>query len=259
MIWKMFILGVLQGLTEFLPVSSSGHLVLAENILNFKEAALATVVFLHFGTLAALIIFFAKRIWKLLADIFRTPEERRSSLKMILYIIVGSIPAALVGLLAKEPIERIFNQPLYVPFFLIGTGLVLLLTRWSKERSKPLGLSDAIIIGIAQAAAILPGLSRSGLTIATALLLGVASVEAFEFSFLLSLPAVLAANILELKDITSLGSIPALVIGFAASLGVGLFALWALRRIVVSRKFWLFSFYCFAAGALGIVLFLVLK
>lgn len=278
--WKMLILGAVQGLTEFLPVSSSGHLVLAENLLRFKEAGLAGVVILHLGTLLALIVFFARRIWKIIRDLFREREERLASLRLIIYIVIGSIPAAVVGLLARKPLEMIFDQPLYVSFFLIGTGVLLLLTRWSKERERPFGVSDALIIGIAQAAAILPGLSRSGLTIATAMLLGIALVEAFEFSFLLSLPAVLAANLLEflgvVKDIKEISrlhpqagtlelfqtaSLPSpwvLAVGVVTSMGVGFLALWALRRFVLGQRFWLFSFYCFALGAASLVLLLAL-
>lgn len=256
--WKMLVLGVIQGLTEFLPVSSSGHLVLTGHYLGFSEAGLAGVIFLHLGTLVALIVFFARRIWFIFRDLFRTKEERNTSLKLILYIAVGSIPAAIVGILARGSIDRIVSNPMYVPFFLAGTGAMLLLTRWVKGRGLRVRLSDALIIGVAQAAAILPGLSRSGLTIATALLLGITSEEAFEFSFLLSLPAILAANLLDIREIISLGSPLVLALGFAASFGVGLFALWVLKKLVVSRKFWLFSIYCFAVGAAGIVLFFVL-
>jgi undecaprenyl-diphosphatase len=260
MAWKMLILGIIQGLSEFLPISSSGHLVLAEHLLELKEAGLAGVVFLHFGTLVALIVFFAKRIWSIISGAFsREREKRVDNWRFILFIVLGSIPAALVGLLARKPVEAIFAEPLYVPFFLLGTGILLLLTRWGRDRDRSLGISDALLVGIAQAAAILPGVSRSGLTIATALLLGISSEEAFEFSFLLSIPAVLAANILELKDIAGLGSPLPLILGFVSSFGVGFFALWALRKLVISRKFWLFSFYCFAAGAASLVLLLVLR
>ncbi len=259
MIWKMLVLGVLQGLTEFLPVSSSGHLVLAQDILGIDEARLAGTVFLHFGTLLAVIVFFARRLWKLVKSPFVKNDEQKPNLKMILWIIIGTIPAAIVGLVAKDYLETVFDNAAYVPFFLIGTGVMLLITRWAKDRGQSIRLSDALIIGIAQAAAILPGLSRSGLTISTALLLGIASAEAFEFSFLLSLPAVLAANILELKDVTSFGEPLAVAIGVAASFGVGLFALWALRKVVISKKFWLFSFYCFAIGIVGIIFYLFLR
>lgn len=281
MAWKMLILGILQGLAEFLPISSSGHLVLAEHLLGFKEAGLAGVVFLHLGTLVALIVFFAKRIWGIIRSLFVAGEERRMNLRLVLLIVIGSVPAALVGLLARKPVEAIFAEPLYVPFFLLGTGILLLLTRWGKDRDRSLGISDALLVGIAQAAAILPGASRSGLTIATALLLGISSEEAFEFSFLLSIPAVLAANVLEftrlakelselsklhptanLADLFAIANLPGpltLILGVVVSFGVGFLALWALRKLVISRKFWLFSFYCFAVGAASLALLLVLR
>jgi len=257
-LWKLAVLGVVQGLTEFLPVSSSGHLALAEHQLGFKEAGVAGVIFLHLATTLALIVFFAPKLWRILASLFRRGEERRMNLRLVLFIAVGTVPAAVVGLFAREPIYRIFERPAYVSVFLLGTGLVLLLTRWAVDRGRSMGLSDAILVGIAQAVAILPGFSRSGLTIATALLLGIGSIEAFEFSFLLSLPAVLAANLLELKEIgdfaAQLATPLPLVLGFAASFGVGLLALWVLRRLVVSRRFWMFSFYCFAVGIAGLVI-----
>lgn len=281
MVWKTLILGIVQGLTEFLPVSSSGHLVLAEHLLGFKEAGMAGVVFLHLGTLVALIVFFARRIWGIIRSLFVAGEERRMNLRLILLIVIASVPAALVGLLARGPIEEIFSEPLYVPFFLLGTGVLLLLTRWGRDRNRSLGISDALIIGIAQAAAILPGLSRSGLTIATALLLGIGSAEAFEFSFLLSIPAVLAANALEfarvakelseiakshpavslarLFEIAQLPSPLVLILGVIVSFGIGLFALWMLRKLLILKSFWLFSLYCFALGAASLVLLLVFR
>ncbi len=257
---KMLILGVLQGLSEFLPVSSSGHLVLGQKFLGITENALAGVVILHLGTLAALLVFFAPKIWNIASGAFsKKAETRRNNWRLILFIVLASIPAAMVGLLAREPIKEMFSEPLYIPFFLIGTGIILLITRWKRDKQHGIGLSDALIIGIAQAVAIVPGFSRSGFTIATALLLGLLEEDAFEFSFLLSIPAVAAANLLELKDIVSLGNPPALIVGVIASFVVGLFALWALKKLVVNKKFWLFSFYCFAMGALSLILLLVFK
>jgi len=282
MAWKMLILGIVQGLTEFLPISSSGHLLLGQVLLKV-EGGLTVPIFLHVGTLIAVVVFMARRIGRLFADMFNREKERRiSGWTLILYLFVASIPAALVGILAKDTIDRVmYGQPLYVAFFFIGTGALLLVTRWGRERNRTFGISEAILVGIAQAVAILPGFSRSGLTIATALLLGIASREAFEFSFLLSIPAILAANVLEftrlakelselskshptanLTELSGIAGLPGpltLILGVVVSFGVGFFALWALRRLVISRKFWLFSFYCFALGGASLVLLLVFR
>ncbi|MBN2378516.1 undecaprenyl-diphosphate phosphatase [candidate division WOR-3 bacterium] len=273
MTWKMLILGVVQGLTEFLPISSSGHLLLGEKLLGIEQEALAVTIFLHVGTLVASVVFMARRIGKLFSDMFaRDRERRKEGWMLVLYLVIACIPAALVGLLAGDFVETIFtDKPIYVAFFFIGTGALLLATRWGRQRDRSFGLSDAILVGIAQAVAILPGFSRSGLTIATALLLGIASLEAFNFSFLLSIPAITGAALiefLELSKITREGQIgegsifssplPAIA-GFVASAVVGFFALWALKKVVVSRKFWLFSFYCFGIGLVSLVLLLFLR
>lgn len=256
---KMLILGLLQGLTEFLPVSSSGHLVLGQELLRFRQAGVAGAAFLHLGTLAALLAFFAPKIWEIITSAVGRDRQRRiDAWRLVGFIAVGSVPAALVGLLGSSVIQRIFAEPTYVSFFLLGTGALLVATRWRRKTHHALGISDAIIIGLAQAVAILPGFSRSGLTIGTALLLGIAEEEAFRFSFLLSIPAVAAANLLLMSDITSIGSPVVLIVGFLASLGAGLLALWLLRKVVVSKKFWLFSFYCFAVGTASLI-FLILR
>jgi undecaprenyl-diphosphatase len=157
-----------------------------------------------------------------------------------------------------------YGQPLYVAFFFVGTGALLLATRCGRERNQTFGISEAILVGIAQAVAILPGFSRSGLTIAAALLLGIASVEAFEFSFLLSILAIAGAALIDFLELYGTGRLSQLapheawVVGIIASAGVGFAALWVVKKTVISRKFWLFSFYCFAVGAASLVLLLIL-
>lgn len=264
LVWKMLVLGGAQGATEFLPVSSSGHLVMGQLFLGV-EGGITVPVFLHVGTLVAVVVFMARRIARLFADMFNREAQRRAEgWKLFLYLVIASLPAALVGLLAGDVIDRLaYSQPVYVSFFFAGTGAVLLATRWSKERKRGFGISDAILIGIAQAVAILPGFSRSGLTIATALLLGIASLEAFDFTFLLSIPVIAGAALLDFLKLTrnaglsDLGPWQAWAAGLLASAGVGFLALWLVKKIVVSRKFWVFSFYCFAAGIASLVLLLV--
>ncbi len=266
MVWKMLLLGVVQGVSEFLPISSSGHLLLGQVLLRV-EGGLTIPIFLHVGTLIAVVVFMSRRIGRLFADMFNREKERRiAGWTLILYLFVASIPAALVGILTKDTIDRVmYEQPLYVAFFFVGTGAVLLATRWGRERNQTFGISEALLIGIAQAVAILPGFSRSGLTIATALLLGIASVEAFKFSFLLSIPAIAGAALIDFLELYGTGSISQLaspeawVVGIIASAVVGFLALWLVKKTVVSRKFWLFSFYCFAVGVASFVLLLVFR
>jgi len=269
----MLILGVVQGLTEFLPISSSGHLLLGEKLFGIEHEALAVTIFLHVGTLVASVVFMARRIGKLFADMFAKDNQRRKDgWRLVLYLVIASIPAALVGLLAGDYVASIFaSKPVYVAFFFVGTGALLLTTRWGRDRERQFGLSDAILVGIAQAVAIMPGFSRSGLTIATALLLGIASLEAFNFSFLLSIPAIAGAALIQLLELVNTSKEGAIdagsvfaspfppIAGFVASAVVGFFALWALKKVVISKKFWLFSFYCFGIGLVSLVLLFVLK
>ncbi|MBD3286598.1 hypothetical protein GF359_08500 [candidate division WOR-3 bacterium] len=273
MTWKMLVLGIVQGLTEFLPISSSGHLLLGEKLFGIEHEALAVTVSLHVGTLIASVVFMARRIGRLFADMFASEKERRKDgWRLVLYLVIASIPAALVGLIAADYVESVFtDKPIYVAFFFVGTGALLLATRWGRDSERGFGLSDAILVGIAQAVAIMPGFSRSGLTIATALLLGIASLKAFNFSFLLSIPAIAGAALIQLLDLIKISDETGIgvdsvfasplpgIMGFVSSAAVGFFALWALKRVVISRRFWMFSFYCFGIGLVSLVLLLVFK
>ena len=257
-LFTTILLGILQGLTEFLPISSSAHLVFAEQLLKLNaDARLSYNAFLHLGTTLTLLIFFGKRIIQIIGSIFAPGTiQRRTNLLLLLYIIIGSIPAALVGLLFKDKIELAFAQPIYPSIFLIFTGLLLFVTHLAKSQLTKITLLTAIIIGIVQAIALLPGISRSGATIATALLLGISSYDAFEFSFLLSIPAVLGANILTFNDLTNASiSIPAIVIGILISAFTGLLALILLRQLVLKRKLYYLGLYCIAVSVLALIIF----
>jgi undecaprenyl-diphosphatase len=213
---KQLLLGIIQGLTEFLPVSSSGHLVILKYWLGFKGEGVIMEVTLHFATLLAIIIFFRKKILD-----YATKEK-------ILAIIVGTIPIALLGIILKDEIELLFNNYLLVTFTLSLTGFMLFLSRRAKENKEELDLKTAFIIGIAQAIALTPGISRSGFTVAAALLLGVTRKKAFEFSFILAIPALLGAFIINIPDILGanaaevLSLLPGALVAFLS----GIFALW---------------------------------
>ncbi|MCK4352220.1 undecaprenyl-diphosphate phosphatase [candidate division WOR-3 bacterium] len=237
-IFHSFILGIVQGLTEFFPISSSAHLALLEGIFGIKSK-LTITVFLHFGSLIALIVV----MWKDIKEIII--NDRR----LILFLIIGSIPAGVFGLFLKDKVALIFESPFLIGIALVVTGIILWLTRNIKEKRKKIRLLDAILIGIAQAIAIVPGISRSGITISAGIYLGAERVQAAKFSFLLAIISILGANIIETKNIV-LRELPILpiFIGIAVSFLVSYFAIKVLLRIVKRKGFSLFSLYCWALG-----------
>jgi len=188
-------LGVLQGLTEFLPVSSSGHLALAEHFLGVRSPGIAFEVFAHFGTALAVIVFFRRRVASIVVALVRAlvgashePAEARLGVRLA----VGTVPAVVVGYLSNDQIKSAFANPTLVSGLLVLTGCVLWLTRRLSPGARPVeSLRDALVIGMAQAVAILPGISRSGSTISAGLALGVQREQAAEFAFLLSIPVIL--------------------------------------------------------------------
>jgi undecaprenyl-diphosphatase len=245
--------GIVQGITEFFPISSSGHLVLLHNLLGVKEAALAFDVFLHFGTLLSIILFFRK-------DIINMLVRDRTMLK---FIIIGSIPTVIIGLIFKDMAESLFTNPRFVGISLIITGVFLFLAsffamRWKMLRKeKQLGAVNSIIVGIAQGIAVVPGISRSGSTIGMALILGLSEENALKFSFLLALPAVLGANVLKAREIcgnlVSIEAVPFLVGGIVAAI-TGLIAIKAMFEILRKNLFFLFGIYCMLIGSAVVIL-----
>ncbi len=257
-ILNAIVLGIIQGLTEFLPVSSSGHLELAKAILgdsSTAEASLLMTVVLHAATALSTVVVFWKDIVELLKGLFQFKwnEETKFSLK----IILSMIPAALVGILFEEEIEQLFSKNiLLVGAMLLITGLLLFLADRAKNTERKVGFGHSIIIGIAQAIAILPGISRSGATISTSVLLGIDRARAARFSFLMVVPLILGKMA---KDIgsgeisTSNGNFLALTIGFAAAFITGIFACrWMIALVKRSQLSW-FAYYCFAVGALALI------
>ncbi|MEO0206853.1 MAG: undecaprenyl-diphosphate phosphatase [candidate division WOR-3 bacterium] len=236
---KIIILSIIQGLTEFLPISSSGHLALLENFMGIEEPVSITA-FLHFGTFLATIIFFRKQIFEILAGLFK--KEPRA-LNYILYIVIGNIPIVLFALLFRNSIESTFTDIKLVILFLGLTGVFVLLTSIIRNGEKQISFISAIIVGIGQMFAVFPGLSRSGLTISTGLYANVKPDEAFRFSFLLSLPAVFGANLLEFKEIASFPNPAELIVGMLISFVSGYIALRILRALV-QKWLYLFGFYC---------------
>ncbi len=233
------LLGVIQGLTEFLPISSDGHLALAQLLLDVDGGGLTLSVLLHTGTLLATLIYFRERIAKVVVDLFR--ELRQGSLPKpgsagwdALVVVVVSVPTGIIGLSLRDVVEGWTKQPLATGLGFIVTALVLISSLWARpgQSSSP-SLPAALLIGIAQGLAVAPGVSRSGCTIVAALWLGVRSERAFELSMLMSIPAVTGAVLLELRHLDALnGHALPLITGAVVAFAVGLSALALLRRMV---------------------------
>lgn len=226
---QSLILAVVQGITEFLPISSDGHLNLVQHFFGFSPS-LTFDVFLHLATFFSVLFFFRKKIPYFI-----------SNLK---YIIVGSIPAVIVGFCFKDQIESLFASPSLLPFFFLITAAYALSTKFLKKQDKKVTYLSALVIGTFQALALLPGVSRSGGTIFSALLFGLSPLNAFNFSFSLFIPASAGAILLELKDILSPSILTANnLLAFVFAFFVGLAALKILEKALTSNKYWYFGVY----------------
>jgi undecaprenyl-diphosphatase len=255
-LWQVLVLAVVQGITEFLPVSSDGHLAIVEPLLFRGRAApansLGLTIVLHLGTLGSILVYYQRRIWRLVGD------DRG----VLWLIILGTLPAVAVVLLSKflfdDQFEAWLKSPFLAGLFLPATGLALLFGvrhAGGQREYRDLRWPEALLIGAAQAAAILPGLSRSGSTIAAALGLGLKRPAAASFSFLLAIPALAGAGCYEglsmIRHHTPLATSPAnLLLGAAVSFAVGLVALRLLERVLVAGKLQYFAWYCIGLGIL---------
>ncbi|MFP4521828.1 MAG: undecaprenyl-diphosphate phosphatase [Fibrobacterota bacterium] len=249
--------GLVQGLTEFLPVSSSGHLTIFHGLLGGMEDNVFYDVVLHFATLLATVIYFRRKIGDLFTGFIADLSQkniRGDAFLSGLYIAAAVVPTGIIGVVFKDPLERAFTSPRLAASMLIVTGTFLIFTRFAKKGRKTLanaGLAAAVLIGTVQGLAIIPGISRSGATISAALFLGFTRKDAGEFSFLISIPAIAGALILKAADIPSLASVdwPLVSAGFAVSFLSGLVALSALMGFVRRGSLWYFSIYCFTVSA----------
>lgn len=252
MLLKVLILSVLQGVAEFLPISSSGHLVLGKDFLGLDEAGIRLDIALHMGTLLAVFAFY----WMVIVRIVRNFEW-----SYVLKILLSAVPAGIVGVLFKDQLEELFSSSLAVGIALMCTGVMLTATRFLGRGEKSVTFLSAIWMGLAQAVAILPGVSRSGSTLVAARLSKIDAEKAAEFSFLMSAPPIAGAALLEiLKSFKGAEASGAEIswglcaLGAAVSAVVGFAALKLLLKSLKSDKFWLFGPYCLAAGFLAVVL-----
>ncbi len=273
---REIILGILQGLTEFLPVSSSGHLALVQHFYPGDiETDILLDILLHVGTLFVVLLYYRKDILALcLAALSYRPGGRHSDdaasqqriqhQKMIMLIILGSIPTAIIGIGLQSTIKASFSSLTMVGVALLITGTVLYIAdtvKLSSPSRQTLSYKDALIIGTIQGIAIFPGISRSGSTISAGILLGIERKIAAKFSFLLSIPAVVGAVILEGKELATLAQTPHLLPYMLAAIVAfitGYFAIAALIRLVVQKKLSWFSWYCWAIGGIALGVSLIL-
>lgn len=265
-----FVLGLVQGLTEYLPVSSSGHLVLGREVLGVEEPDLFFDIIVHVATLVVTLVFYAKPVLGMLRESARggldvakgsglgATLKRYPSARLSLWVVVGTIPTGLIGVGFKDTLESLFDSPSNACIMLLVTAGLLLATRLRRgeRREAEMTWRDALVIGLVQGFAIVPGISRSGSTIAAALLLGLDRELAARFSFLLSVPAILGALVLQLGDVsTAAGAgVVTLSIGFAAALVTGFLALAILLPMVRRGQLHWFAFYLVPVAVLGLII-----
>jgi len=272
-------LGLVQGIAEFLPISSSGHLSILQNLFNMEyaeESHLLFDVLLHLGTLVSICAVYRKEIREMIADsieYLRTrgdtdldePAVLKPPARSLLFVLIGTLPM-IIALAFSGMVSRLFFMPVFVGIALIVTGGLLFVSdkyiEKGEKTEKTMTLTDAIIIGLAQAAAILPGLSRSGTTITVGLARGLSGGFAVRFSLLLSIPAVTGAAIISLykaiRDGADFSVFPVYLAGFVVAAVVGFFAIQLIRRLMAKGGFGKFAYYCWGVGGLTIILSLII-
>jgi undecaprenyl-diphosphatase len=270
-LYQGLVLGVLQGLTEFLPVSSSGHLVLGQNFFGISEPALSFDVSVHIGTLVAVLVVFFEQIKAIFVSLGRLIRSAGSmdkikqavqedgDVRLAALIIVGSIPTAIIGLILRNYVDLLFSSLVIVGSMLLVTGTFLWFTRLTPSGGKKveeIGFGTALFIGVCQGLAVIPGISRSGATIAAGLFSGVERETAARYSFLLSMPAIVGAELLMLKDsfATGIGINFITLFSTLVAFIVGTLALVVLMRIVKKGRLHLFAPYCWTLGVITIIL-----
>jgi undecaprenyl-diphosphatase len=267
---QAIVLGIVQGLTEFIPVSSSGHLVIVPWLLRWEDPSLLFDTVLHWGTLLAIVAVFWRDLWLIFVATLRSMGSRTladPNARLGWYIVVGSIPAVILGLSFKDFFETLFGNPLAAGYFLLVTAGILAGSEQLARRYTQAGdlttlrWGQAMIIGLAQAIALAPGISRSGSTIAAGLSVGLRREEAARFSFLLGTPAFFGAALLQLTDTLAVdptevtAHLPALLVGMFVSALVGYLAIRGLLAYLRRRSLYLFAGYCLVVGLLVIVLY----
>ena len=264
-IWEIILLSIIQGIAEFFPISSSGHLVLAQNLLNVRKPQILLYVVLHLGTLCAIIIYLKEEIKDLIIgfkDFILSPSQniKNQQVKLLFQLVIATIPTGLIGYFFHASFEKAFGSVRAVGVSLFITGFFLFLTKFSKEKGKDRMFTHPILIGISQGISIVPGISRSGLTIGTALFLGWEREKAAKFSFLLFIPAILGAFVFEISKIKlSLNDWFILLVGFLLTAIISFIFLKFLVHIIKRGSFYTFSFYCIFIGLIAFTLSFIIK
>ncbi len=258
-----FFLGAVQGLTEFLPISSSGHLVVGQKLLGIETHDLFLDILTHLGTLFVIFIYYRKELLHVLKESLRLNAD---ILKLIFWALVGCLPAILLGLSLKNYILEFFDQSFFVGLFFVFTALVLYLTKWARpqisefqfdELLLKLNVSTVLKIGVAQSLALFPGISRSGMTVSTALFCGLSPKESAFFSFLMAIPLILGVSLVSIMDISSLSpqfSVFEYSVSFLSSMAFGIVGLFGIVRFLETKKLHTFSYYLVPLG-LFVILF----
>lgn len=262
-LFQAFILGMVQGLGEFLPISSSAHLILTPWLLNWPDQGLAFDVALHWGTLLAVVSYFYKDIWHLikgfLNSLFSSTRDLKNNTyqKLAWLIILATIPAAVIGKIFEQQVQTAFRSPVLIAVTLSAVGLILYLADKYSQKLKTISQAkwgNALVIGLAQALAIIPGISRSGATITAGLLQGFKREDAARFSFLMSAPIILGAGLFKLPDIINIQNHAQLVVGFISSAVFGFLAIKFMLKYLANRSYAIFAWYRFA---LALIIMLV--
>jgi len=255
------ILGIIQGLAEIIPISSSGHLFLFQKILKIEEFNLSLEVFLHIASLLALLIFYRKKIFRIIKGIcvypFKKADKDKRSFLLGIYIIIGSLPATIVGILFKDKIEEKLLNSFSIGISLIITGMLILISKKFKNRDKKLNCSNSLSIGLFQTIGMIPGISRSGITLFGSKMNKVNDQEGVDFVFLLLIPICLGAFIFSLEDLTlflnELYLIP-IIISFILAFIFTFVGLKLFYKLIHQEKIKYFAVYCFIVGCLSVLL-----
>lgn len=261
---QAILLGTTQGLTEFLPISSSGHLVLLQQLFGLREPALVFDILVHIATLLVVLLIYRRDVWALVMAWLRTPasasalfphaeRERAVAKRLGLMLLIANVPTAALGIVFASTFERLFATPWAVGVALLGTGMLLWRLKYTVAESRELSeirIGHALLLGCVQGLAITPGISRSGSTIAAALLCGIPRESAARFSFLMAIPAIVGAALLKSADFSTLatGDLGLIAAGMFSAFVVGYVALHFLLRLVTQGELWRFAIYCWLVG-----------
>lgn len=265
-LFQAFILGMVQGLGEFLPISSSAHLILTPWLFNWPDQGLAFDVALHWGTLVAVVAYFRQDIWLLAKGFFHTLRKSTRDLQNNVYqklswlIIIATIPAAIIGKLFEKQVESTFRNPLLIAFTLATVGIILLLADKYGKKDKNLNHTswrNAVVIGLSQAVALFPGVSRSGSTMIAGLFQGMTRQDAAKFSFLMSIPIIFGAGVLKLPEIAHIQNHAEVLVGFVSAGVFGFLSIKYLLKYISNKSFAVFTWYRLILAAIIIIVYIV--